>query len=165
LQDDFLARLSNQMDELEQSRNLFRDWSSWCSIRARAITKGLSPLVTDLQNGSVAPEAASAAFRFGYARWWLPLAIDASVVLRNFRRVEHEHAIADFREIDDLVRAHATEKVVSSLVHGLPSSESVPRRSELGLLRHQMSLQRPSSSIRDTIAAMPESLVSSHLAY
>src|SRR5207249_253294 len=57
----------------------------------------------------------------------------------------------------DLVRAHATDKVISSLVHGLPSSESVPRQSELGILRHQMGLQRPSRSIREMIGAMPES--------
>ena len=155
--DDFLSRLGRQMDELEQSRNLFRDWSSWCAVRARAIAKGLAPLVTDLENGAVLPDDAIRAFRLGYARWWLPLAIDASRELRNFRRFEHEHAIADFREVDDLVRAHATDKVISSLVHGLPSSESVPRQSELGVLRHQMGLQRPSRSIRDMIGAMPES--------
>jgi very-short-patch-repair endonuclease len=155
--DDFLSRLGRQMDELEQSRNLFRDWSSWCAVRARAIAKGLAPLVADLENGATVPDDAVRAFRLGYARWWLPLAIDASRELRNFRRFEHEHAIADFREVDDLVRAHATDKVISSLVHGLPSSETVPRQSELGVLRHQMGLQRPSRSIRDMIGAMPES--------
>ena len=155
--DDFLSRLDRQMNELDQSRNLFRDWSSWCAIRARAITKGLAPLVMDLEDGAVLPEDAVRAFRLGYARWWLPLAIDTSRELRNFRRFEHEHAIADFREVDDLVRAHATDKVISSLVHGLPSSDTVPRQSELGILRHQMGLQRPSRSIRDMIGAMPES--------
>jgi very-short-patch-repair endonuclease len=114
-------------------------------------------LVDDIESGAVPPEEAARAFRLGYARWWLPLAIDESPELRNFRRFEHEHAIADFRAIDDLVRAQASEKVISSLAHGLPSSESVPRQSELGILRHQMGLQRPSRSIREMIASMPES--------
>lgn len=156
-EDDFLAGVVHRMDELEQARGLFRDWSTWCAVRSRAIAKGLSPLVADLENGVVAPGDANRAFRLGYARWWLPLAIDASRELRNFRRFEHEHAIADFREVDDLVRAHASQKVISSLVHDLPPSASVPRQSELGLLRHQMGLQRPSRSIRDMIGAMPES--------
>jgi hypothetical protein len=130
--DNFLSNLARRMDELEQSRNLFRDWSSWCAVRARAIAKGLASLVSDLEDGTVLPHDALRAFRLGYARWWLPLAIDVNRELRNFRRFEHEHAIEDFREIDDLVRAHATDKVISSLVHGLPSSESVPRQSELG---------------------------------
>jgi very-short-patch-repair endonuclease len=155
--DDFLEFLSRQMDELEQSRNLFRDWSSWCTVRKRAIAKGLAPLVTDMESGAVPPDQGARAFRLGYARWWLPLAIDDSRELRKFRRFEHEHAITDFKAIDDLVRAHASEKVISSLAHGLPSSESVPRQSELGILRHQISLQRPSRSIREMIASMPES--------
>ena len=155
--DDLLSNLAQWMDELERSRNLFRDWSSWCAVRTRAIANGLAPLVSDLEDGAVLPSDALRVFRLGYARWWLPLAIDASPELRNFRRFEHEHAIEDFRKIDDLVRAHATDKVVASLVHGLPASESVPRQSELGLLRHQMGLQRPSRSIRDMIGAMPES--------
>jgi very-short-patch-repair endonuclease len=154
---DFLSELGDQMEELEQARGLFRDWSTWCAVRSRANARGLAPLVTDVENGSIEAGSSLQAFRLGYVRWWLPLAIDASLELRNFRRFEHEHAVADFRAADDLVRAHATDKVVSSLVHGLPPSESVPRQSELGLLRHQMGLKKPSRSIRDMIGAMPES--------
>jgi very-short-patch-repair endonuclease len=47
--------------------------------------------------------------------------------------------------------------VARAVAHGLPSVQSVPRNSELGLLRHQMDLQRPSRSIREMIAAMPGS--------
>ena len=154
---DRLATLSAQMDDLEQSRNLFRDWSSWCAVRIDAIGKGLAPLVSDIESGAITPSRAVAAFRLAYARWWLPKAIDASQELRNFRRFAHENAIEDFRVIDDLVRAQASAKVVSSLVHGLPASDTVARNSELGRLRHQMALQKPSSSIRDMITGMPES--------
>lgn len=155
--EQFLGRLREEMDTLEQSRNLFRDWSSWCAVRAKANAAGLRPLVDDLEAGAVAPHGALAAFRLAYARWWLPLVIDANADLRNFRRFQHENTIADFRDVDDLVRAHASQKVVSSLAHGLPAAELVPRNSELGRLRHQMGLQRPSASIRDMIGAMPES--------
>jgi hypothetical protein len=85
--DDFLEKLSQRMENLEQSRNLFRDWSSWCAIRARAVAQGLAPLVTDLESGAVAPDGALQAFRLGYARWWLPLAIDASRELRRFPEI------------------------------------------------------------------------------
>lgn len=155
--DQFLGRLRDEMETLEQARSLFRDWSSWCAVRARANAAGLAPLVTDLEAGVLVPEGTLAAFRLGYARWWLPLAIDANAELRNFRRFQHETIVADFRDVDDLVRTHASQKVVSSLVHGLPEAQLVPRNSELGRLRHQMGLQRPSASIREMIGAMPES--------
>jgi very-short-patch-repair endonuclease len=154
--DDFLGGIARQMDDLEQARSLFRDWSSWCAVRKRAIARGLGPLVEDIESSAVPPGRSVAAFRLGYARWWLPLAIDESPELRNFRRFEHENAIVDFRAIDDLVRSHASARIVSALSHGLPSSEAVSRQSELGQLRHQMGLQRPSRSIREMVAAMPE---------
>ncbi len=103
----------------------------------------------------MAPPGTEAAFHLGYARWWLPLAIDADPVLREFRRFQHEHAVEDFRQVDDLVRAAG--KVASVLAHGLPPIQGVPRQSELGLLRHQMELQRPSRSIREMIGGMPSS--------
>ena len=155
--DQFLGRLRDEMEMLEQSRSLFRDWSSWCAVRARANAAGLAPLVNDLESGALVPDGTLAAFRLGYARWWLPLAIDANAELRNFRRFQHETIVADFRDVDDLVRSHASQKVVSSLAHGLPEAPLVPRNSELGRLRHQMGLQRPNASIREMIGAMPES--------
>jgi very-short-patch-repair endonuclease len=155
--ESFLGQLRDEMDTLEQSRSLFRDWSSWCAVRVKANAAGLGPLVNDLETGALVPEGTLSAFRLGYARWWLPLAVDASAELRNFRRFQHETIIADFRDVDDLVRAHASQKVISSLVHGLPAAQLVPRNSELGRLRYQMGLQRPSASIREMIGTMPES--------
>ncbi|TGS60683.1 DNA helicase, partial [Mesorhizobium sp. M3A.F.Ca.ET.201.01.1.1] len=126
-------------------------------IRRRAVSHNLGALVDDIEAGLVRPAEAQSAFRLAYVRWWLPATLDADPVLRNFRRFQHEHAIEDFREIDDLVRAQASLRVISAIAHGLPAVQGVPRNSELGLLRHQMELQRPSRSIREMIGAMPTS--------
>lgn len=149
--------LPQHLTELSNSRQLLRDWTAWCLIREKAVAQGLGNLVRDVEREAVPPHETEAAFHLGYARWWLPFTLDAEPVLREFRRFQHEHAIADFQEIDDLVRKAAAGRVASSLVHSLPSVQSVPRQSELGLLRHQMDLQRPSRSIREMIGAMPES--------
>ena len=152
-----LATLSENLGALVNGRHLLRDWSAWCRIRRRAIASSLAPLVEQIEKGMVPPEDARSAFRLGYARWWLPKVLDSDPVLRDFRRFQHENAIKEFREIDDLVRSHATRRVISAIAHGLPTVQSVSRNSELGLLRHQMELQRPSQSIRDMIGKMPQS--------
>ena len=139
------------------ARVLLRDWSAWCRVKRQATTRNLAPLVEAIESETILPENARSAFRLGYARWWLPKVIDGDAVLRKFRRFQHENLIKEFREIDDLVRLHASKRVVSAIAHGLPAMQSVPRNSELGLLRHQMELQRPSQSIRDMIGKMPES--------
>ncbi|SFJ67297.1 AAA domain-containing protein [Bosea sp. OK403] len=152
-----LSDLTVVAHELANTRQLLRDWTSWCRVRAQGEQQGLGPLIADLESGALAPHEARATFDLAYARWWLPQALDAEATLRDFRRFQHEHAVEEFREIDDLVRAKATARVIGALAHGLPSVQSVPRNSELGLLRHQMELQRPSRSIRDMIGAMPGS--------
>jgi len=151
-----LAILKEKLGALANARHLLRDWSAWCRVRRRAITSNLAPLVEQLESGAIRPEDTRTAFRLSYTRWWLPKVLDGDPVLRNFRRFQHENAIKEFREIDDLVRSHATRRVVSQIAHGLPPVQSVPRNSELGLLRHQMELQRPSQSIRDMIGKMPQ---------
>lgn len=152
-----LTDLTMMTHELANARQLLRDWTSWCRVRTQGEQQGLGPLIADLETGTLAPHEARAAFNLGYARWWLPQALDTEPTLRDFRRFQHEHAVEEFREIDDLVRAKATARVVGALAHGLPPVQNVPRNSELGLLRHQMELQRPSRSIRDMIGAMPVS--------
>ncbi|HEX2892119.1 DUF3320 domain-containing protein [Vineibacter terrae] len=152
-----LMTLREELGALVDARHLMRDWSAWCRVRNRAIAHNLSPLIEQIEQGAIRPEEAQAAFRLGYARWWLPKILDGDPVLRDFRRFQHENAIKEFREIDDLVRSHATQRVISAIAHGLPTVQSVSRNSELGLLRHQMELQRPSQSIRDMIGKMPQS--------
>ncbi len=151
-----LGKLAGSLDALVNAQHLLRDWSVWCRIKRRAVASGLASLVEQIEARTVPADEAPAAFRLGYARWWLPGVLDGDPVLRGFRRFQHENAIAEFREIDDLVRSHATRRVIDAIAHGLPSVQSVPRNSELGLLRHQMELQRPSQSIRDMIGKMPE---------
>ncbi len=154
---DDLSQLSHSLGALAEAQHLLRDWSVWRRVRGRAMASGLNSLVELMEAGVVRPSEARRAFRLGYARWWLPGVLDCDPVLRDFRRFQHEQAITEFRELDDLVRAHATRRVIDAIAHGLPSVQSVPRNSELGLLRHQMELQRPSQSIRDMIGKMPGS--------
>lgn len=146
-----------ELGALIDARHLLRDWTVWCRVRNRAVACNLSSLVEQLEGETIRPGETRAAFRLGYAGWWLPKVLDADPVLRDFRRFQHENAIKEFREIDDLVRSHATQRVIGAIAHGLPPVQSVPRNSELGLLRHQMELQRPSQSIRDMIGKMPQS--------
>lgn len=156
-QPNSLVLLAEALGELAEARHLLRDWTAWCRVRNRAVAFGLDTLVEKVESGVILAEETRSAFRLGYARWWLPGVLDGDPVLRDFRRFSHENAIVEFREIDDLVRTHATARVIGAIAHGLPPVQSVPRNSELGLLRHQMELQRPSQSIRDMIGKMPES--------
>ena len=153
---DGLIVLRDALESLVDEADLIRDWAAWCQVRRKAIAQNLTPLVQDVEAGAVPAADTRSAFQLGYARWWLPRVLDSDPVLRGFRRFQHEHSISEFREIDEMVLERGRYRVADAIAHGLPSVQSVPRNSELGLLRHQMELQRPSQSIRDMIGKMPE---------
>ncbi|VAX40897.1 DNA helicase related protein [hydrothermal vent metagenome] len=145
------------IEEVKASRLELRSWTAWTSIKQKAIANGLSRLVDDLEKERIPPNKLQTTFKLAFVKWWLPRAIDQSDTLRRFQRFKHEDAIVDFRKLDNLAREEATDFVRMQIAHDLPQPDKVPRKSELGLLRHQMGLKRPSKAIREVISGMSES--------
>ena len=141
---------------IEEHRTGLQRWTSWCKVRRRAVVAGLEKWITALKSGELQTSELADRFQLGYARWWSPKAIDGDEVLRTFKSFTHEETIKDFRALDDLARDTAATRAKQSVTHDLPRPEGVPRKSELGLLRHQMGLKRPSKSISEVISGMPE---------
>lgn len=152
---DFFGDLIMLADGLQNDRVKLRSWTAWCAVRQQARDANLNACIEVLESGAVHPDDIEQRFELAYARWWLPIAIDRSEALRSFQGFQHEDAIREFRKLDDEARRLAALTVSYSARHDLPPEDGVPQRSELGLLRHQMHLQRPSKAIREVIAGMP----------
>ncbi len=141
--------------QIETNRSSLQRWTSWCEVKKAAKTAGLNPFVKALENGELDAHDLVDRFRLAYSQWWIRGVIDRDDVLRSFQRFKHEDAIADFRALDEQARAAASSRAKQSIAHNLPL-EGIPKKSELGLLRHQIGLTRPSKSIREVIGSMPE---------
>ncbi|MCA9258479.1 MAG: DUF4011 domain-containing protein, partial [Planctomycetales bacterium] len=148
---------ADQAERVLSGRTLLKQWTAWIAARKQAEAFGLTSLVDALQQKEFSASDASARFRLAYARWWLPAVVDKTDTLRTFQRFRHEDAVEDFCKLDELARKAAAPRALQAIYHDLPASDKVPRKSELGLLRHQMGLKRPSKSIREVISGMPES--------
>ena len=133
------------------------DWAKWVKKSKEGLAADLGPLIEALENGEI-EEDAEEAFKRAYAAWWLPLAMDASDELRRFAHWDHENVIATFCKLDDAVAELAPVEVMRRIAHGLPAKDGVPRNSELGTLRYQLGLVRPSMPIRRLLAGLPETL-------
>ena len=153
-QDD-LATVMEAIEILIAQRAKISDWTRWMETKTQANAAGLGSLVEALESNQFRTET-EPAFRCAYARWWLPLALDATDILRRFAHWDHEDLIQTFRELDEKAAELAPAEVMRRIQHGLPARDGVPRKSELGTLRHQLGLQRPSMSIRSLLASMPE---------
>ncbi len=132
-------------------------WTRWREVRVKADASGLGDLADRIEAGEVI-EPADKTFRRAYARWWLPLALDAAEPLKRFLHWEHEDTIKAFRDLDSRAADLAPKEVMRCIHHELPARDRVPRKSELGTLRHQLDLERPSMPIRTLLGNLTENL-------
>ncbi|MDZ4821502.1 MAG: DUF4011 domain-containing protein, partial [Planctomycetota bacterium] len=152
-----VADAAREAQRIVSQRRTLKQWTAWNAVRRKAEQFGLSSFVEALQSRELRASDVTRQFHLAYARWWLPMIVDRRDPLRTFQKIFHENAIDEFRRLDDLARSAAAPRARHAVLHGLPPSDQVPRKSELGLLRHQMSLKRPSKSIREIIAGTPNS--------
>ena len=150
-----LKELDSSLADTLANKSHLEDWTRWVKVRSQAKLSGLEPLVTALERGELNDQTETA-FLSAYASWWLPRAIDADDSLRGFSHWGHEDTIKRFKELDTKAMEMSAGQVLYRIQHGLPAKDAVPRKSELGTLRHQASLQRPSMPIRTLISEMPE---------
>jgi len=148
-----IESLGKDLRHILDNKTQLVNWVPWIAIREQARALGLAPFLDALKSKKI--DNACEDFRVAYFKWWLPFALDASSELRGFRHWTHEDLIKEFRKHDKRVQELASDQVLRMATHDLPSKDGVPRRSELGTLRHQLGLQRPSLSIRKLIENMP----------
>lgn len=150
-----LADLRRALGAIAAQKARLADRARWVAVRMQAEARGLAPLIEALETGTLAPDDAEDAFLAAYFTWWTPRAMDAAPALRGFLAWEHEDLRETFRRLDAEAQGLAAAQVRRRLSHGLPRQDAVARKSELGTLRHQLGLQRPSMPIRKLIADMP----------
>ena len=151
--DQSLDVLELHLQNLIKNKSRLADWAQWVNVREEALNLGLSPYLDALKAGIV--DVPKQDFLVAYFNWWLPLAIDACSELRCFRHWSHQDLIKEFQKRDEAVLKLTARQVLAKTSHELPKRDMVSRRSELGTLKHQLSLQRPSASIRNLIESMP----------
>lgn len=151
-----LADCISTTEKIKEARIQLKLWTAWCNIRNKAHKWRLVPIVSAFENDLIISTDAVFVFNLAYARWWLPTAIDESETLRQFHRHNHERTLEEFKDLDDAARQLASLEVLKSIQPSVPKPHEVAKKSELGLLRYQMNLKKPSKSIREIIAGMPE---------
>ncbi len=145
------------LEQIRDHRTLLKPWTLWCAARSSAQKLGLGKFAAMLEDGTATDEELPGLYRAAYAKWLIPKLVDGTPILRKFSRSDHEKTIDQFRALDEKARGLAAGHARHAMSHGLPAPEGVAKKSELGLLRHQMQLKRPSKSIRDVVTGMPES--------
>ncbi|QDU82606.1 ATP-dependent RecD-like DNA helicase [Polystyrenella longa] len=152
----FLEDTCHNLDDVLDHRAQLQSWTMWCLAEQTARKLGLQNIIPAIEGEPLDADQFRDDFESAYARWWLTKTIDNSPELRAFQREDHERKIDNFLNLDEQARGFAPIQVQQIREHDLPEQDGVPKKSELGLLRHQIKLKRPSKSIRQMISAMPD---------
>ena len=150
-----LTELKSAFEAMLAQKARLADRVRWAKLREIGAARGLGPLLDALETGDVPPVATEDEFRAAYCYWWLPLALDRSEALRSFLAWDHEDLRTTFCRLDKKAQCLASAQIRLALSYNLPTKDGVPKKSELGVLRHQLSLTRPSMAIRELIGRMP----------
>lgn len=153
-----LVEILQQMQQIIAAEHRLNAWCAWRRVRDEALVLGLAPLVAALESGGVRADVVRKVFETNYCRWWLNAVVDNEPVIRSFVAVEHEKRIADFRALDERFIQLTKRWVRASLCADLPKQDSVPKNSEWGILRNQISRKKGHMPLRELMTSIPEAL-------
>jgi very-short-patch-repair endonuclease len=151
-----MAEVSRQLDSAHTGLHA---WCAWQNAQATARSAGLAKLVDAMVTGDIEPARAPAAFEVSYARWWLAEAVDEDEVLKRFVSAEHERRISEFRALDEEFTKVTRQWIRAKLCAGLPTADNVPRNSEWGVLRHEITKKKQHKPLRQLLEEIPSTVL------
>lgn len=151
--------MADSARQLDGTHAGLRAWCAWRNAQAAARDAGLNSLVDAIEQGKIEPAHVPAAFEVNYARWWLAEAVDEDEVLKRFVSAEHERRICEFRALDEEFTKVTRQWIRAKLCAGLPSAENLPRNSEWGVLRREITKKRMHLPLRQLLQEIPSAVL------
>lgn len=153
------TELAEVSAKLEAHHHGLHAWCAWRHAQIDARNAGLPALVGAIEAGDVTPDQVPQAFEVNYARWWLAEAVDEDEVLKHFVSAEHELRIQEFRALDDEFTKVSREWIRAKLCANLPTTNSIQRNSEWGILRHEITKKKRHKPLRQLLKEIPSAVL------
>lgn len=154
----FLARLDARVDAFSSAPSRLRDMCAFRREAEACAALGLEAATEVLERALVDAHALPGAFESSFADAWLERELARDPALKDFRSADHERRIAAFRELDRAFLAIAADLVRSRLAVEVPSLQSAPETSELGVLQRELKKRARHLSPRQLFLRMPNLL-------
>jgi len=137
------------------------DWCFWRRER-RALDPLAAPFATSVEAGVIRCEQLQPAFEKSLAKAWVSAVSDDTPQLRDFNVAAHDGAIERFRSFDrhwlDLAAQIARARVAQRVPPRLNVEGGSTPATEMGVLAHQLRLQRRHMPVRRLIGKLPNLL-------
>lgn len=147
------GRLTNEIDRLQ-------DWHDYVAVGAKFSAAGLRELLEKLEARStdVVPALLVPTVRKSLVQGFVDHHFSANAVLADFRGASHAEILRDFAELDRLIVAHNSTRVVRNAVERRPEQFVPYQGSESRVLLTEAGKKRRHLPIRKLFARMPRLL-------
>jgi len=146
-----------------QDAHLIQEWVRFCELREQINQAGLSPLLSELLDGTLSVENARNAFLVRFYRSWLDGVYKHDLALRRFATEVHERQVDQFRNLDrDTLRRSYTrirEARLSDPARPSAAALDAPSSSELGTLLREVNKKKRHLPLRQLFARIPTVLL------
>lgn len=156
--DNWLADASDLLYEWITHAVSLPHWCKWQEVAASAEKAGLTPLISLLTSGSVAPSELSYAFDIGYTRWWVDQVVEREEPLRTFIAEQHTHEIERFSALDQKIADLAKRVIKHQLSTKVPPRARFGKDPEFGLLAREIEKKARHLPLRKLFGQMPQAL-------
>ena len=156
--DNALGRVRESVRQWQTAQNRLHYWCVWQRVKEEAVGSGLGPLVEAQATGAFTSQDLPNVFERSFTEWWLAEAIEREPALNEFFSPEHEHRIAQFREVDERYLELTRFMISAKLDEKVPTSTAVLPNSEMGILKKEIGKKRRQMPMRQLFQKIPNLL-------
>ncbi len=156
---DWKMLVSAAADSWLSNLDQLPDWFNWLNVKARAISIGLSPLVSAYEAGYIADNKVVQHFRKGFYKSAAEFILEKNPQLATFNSSIFEDKIKRFREISQKFETLTRQELYARLAAKIPSfTQEASQSSEIGFLQRTIRNNGRAMSIRKIFDAIPNLL-------
>jgi len=133
-----------------------RPWCQWNGLKNKVTQLGFGAAIAKIEAELIEPSHIAAFIDYCYQLSWLKETIDRDDVLRNFSGSVQDNRIDQFRIADQQFQALTRHWIKARLsVNAAARIDSRQARGEMGVLNHQLQLQKRHIAIRKLVKQLP----------
>ena len=147
-----LAALADRLAQWAAAPDALADWLAWARLAAQAREAGIGALADRLADGRIAPEDATAAFRFALAESLLAAAMRANPTLAAFDGPSFSRLVDEFRAADQARLSLTRAEAAAAHAARLRIAEGPDMLREMAVLRGEIAKRARHLPIRTLLS-------------
>ena len=144
------------------TNNLFllEEWIDFKRARKECLDEGLEEYINKVETINLDKELIVPTFKKRFFRLWLDSVMTEYPAVMDFRRLNQENLINEFKELDKMQFEIAKARIKGKLINDLPVFDKISSGlDEVGILRRELSKQRRIMPIRKLFKKIPNLLL------